>query len=139
MNGRTIVERERGFTLLEMLVVIVLIGVLAGIGLEYVSKAMDHARINADIAQGRRIKEAMDVFYVRNGRYPGSIDELTGSGYINTLVSAQKVAGQSVVVSASNPTGAPVFEIELSAGKVTVHDVSSGTSPYAAVWSSGSS
>lgn len=138
MNGSTIVERERGFTLLELLFVIMLIGVLAGIGLEYVSKAMDKARINSDIAQGRRIKEAMDVFYVRVGRYPQTIDELMSSGYIHSVVSAQKVAGQSVTVTDANLSSDSVFNIYLSAGKVVVNDVSSSATPTE-VWSSGSS
>ncbi len=139
MNGRTIVERERGFTLLELMFVIMLIGVLAGIGLEYVSKAMDKARISADIDQGRRLKEAMDVFYVRNGRYPDSINELMSSGYIHRVVSAQKVGGQSVEVNDTTWSNGsdPVFNIDLTYGNVVVNDVSTGAAPVP-VWSSSS-
>ncbi|MBC7869077.1 prepilin-type N-terminal cleavage/methylation domain-containing protein [Candidatus Saccharibacteria bacterium] len=63
-------NKQHGFTIVELLIVIVVIGVLASISIVAYSgvqsKARDTVRSN-DIAQ---VKKAIELYYVDNGSYP---------------------------------------------------------------------
>jgi general secretion pathway protein G len=70
-------KRRAGFTLAEMMVVIVIIGILATIVVPNVMQKMfqgQEAKIKADIVS---IKEALDAFAMQNaGTYPDTLDKL---------------------------------------------------------------
>ena len=90
MNSRrTMLQRERlkesqgGFTLIELMVVILIIGLLATIVVQNLKSATDKAKrvkAQADIAQ---LKSALDRYYLDAGSYP-----TTDQGGLQALVSA---------------------------------------------------
>src|SRR6185503_19011870 len=70
-------RRNRGFTLVEMLLVIVIIGILAGAIVTSLSGRSQEARITramADMQGGLSL--ALDLFDFDNGRYPTSDEGL---------------------------------------------------------------
>ena len=70
-------KRNRGFTLVEMLLVVTIIGILAALVIPKIAGTSDKARITAaqaDIKGG--IKTALDRFEVDNGYYPKSLQDL---------------------------------------------------------------
>jgi general secretion pathway protein G len=63
-------ENERGFTLIEILVVVVIIGLLIGLVAINLIPQAEKARRTTAYAQMKSIEEALDLFRLENGRYP---------------------------------------------------------------------
>ncbi|MEA4900468.1 type II secretion system protein [Desulfitobacterium sp.] len=62
--------KQQGFTLVEVLMVVVIISVLAMIAIPKISSSSEGARKNADIATAHQVKTALDRYQVENGIYP---------------------------------------------------------------------
>lgn len=67
----TFSEHERGFTLIEMLVVIAIISILIGIGINTFTIAQKKARDVRRKADLRNIQTALELYYQDHGSYPG--------------------------------------------------------------------
>lgn len=61
---------EAGFTLVELLVVLAIIVLVAGLVAPQVLRYLGSARSDAAMAQIRNIGSALDLFYIDNLRYP---------------------------------------------------------------------
>ena len=71
--------RNLGFTLVEMLLVMTIIGVLAAVVVVQFGNLGDKGRINATRASIQAIETAIKTFTIMTGKAPKSIDELTSS------------------------------------------------------------
>jgi len=67
---------ENGFTLVEMLLVITIIGILAALVIPKMVGRSEQARLAAAHADLSSIKTALDAFEVDNGGYPRSLQDL---------------------------------------------------------------
>ena len=65
-------RRERGFTLLELMVVVVIIGVLASLIAPSVLRHAEEAKVTAAKADLSNIMNALKMYKLDNGRYPSS-------------------------------------------------------------------
>ncbi|HSP13167.1 MAG TPA: type II secretion system protein [Thermoanaerobaculia bacterium] len=68
--------RSRGFTLIELMVVISIIGILAGIAVVSVKNWQRRARETALMKDLHDMREAIDNFYADKQRYPADLNEL---------------------------------------------------------------
>lgn len=81
-------NKSRGFTLIEVMLVVVILSILAAIAVPRLSASADVAREKADITTGREVKAALDRFQIEKGIYPriGEISTLngkiTGGGFV---------------------------------------------------------
>lgn len=66
------ISRARGFTLIEILVVIVIIGILAGLIVPRVMDRPDQARVVAARSDISAIMNALKMYRLDNGSYPTS-------------------------------------------------------------------
>jgi len=110
---------ERGFTLLELMVVATLLVVLATIGLVQYKSGVTRAREGVLKTDLFNMRDAIDQYYADKGMYPGTLDELVSGGYLRkvpddpfTMSSSTWQTIQSEP-DASNPTAAPgVYDVK---------------------------
>ena len=69
-------DRQRGFTLVEMLVVIAIIGMIMGLIGPRVLNYLSESRVKTAKIQIQSFSSALDLFYLDTGRYPTSSEGL---------------------------------------------------------------
>jgi general secretion pathway protein G len=69
-------QGSSGFTLIEMLVVLVIIGLIMGLVGPRVLSYLTDARVKATKLQIESLGSALDLYYLDNGRYPSSSEGL---------------------------------------------------------------
>jgi general secretion pathway protein G len=70
-------EKQRGFTLVEMLVVITIIGLIMGLIGPRVLNYLSESKVKAAKIQLQSFGSALDLFYLDAGRYPSTAEGLT--------------------------------------------------------------
>lgn len=73
---------SKGFTLLELLVVIGIIGLLASILVVNLTGARRKARDTKRVADIRNLQSASEDYYGRNGKYPNTLADLVSGAQI---------------------------------------------------------
>ena len=61
---------QRGFTLIEIMVVVIILGVLGALVLPNVMSRPDHAKLTAARTDIQSIATALEIYRLDNGRYP---------------------------------------------------------------------
>lgn len=73
---RRVAARQAGFTLVEMLVVLAIIGLLVGLVAPRVFGQLAEAKVRTAHIQIESFKNALDLFYLDAGRYPSTQEGL---------------------------------------------------------------
>ncbi len=127
---------KKGFTLVELLVVVAIIGLLAGIATVSVNSVRTKARDARRVADIKQIQNALEIYYSDAGSYPATIADklgtntalvLTSNGwkaaaegtvYLNVPKDPQSVGEFVYTYSAAAPTKdySIVFKLESGSG-----------------------
>ena len=81
------VNNQHGFTLVELMIVIVIVGILAAVAIPIYQGNIRKAKMSECDAALGTVRTAMRVFYAEHGRYPRVADEtpVTGSALGDSL------------------------------------------------------
>ena len=77
--------REAGFTLLELITVVALIGILVGIALPNYKTAIIQSREAVLKEDLYRFRDLIDQYYADKGKYPASLEALVEEGYLRKM------------------------------------------------------
>lgn len=76
--GKIARKAQQGFTLIEIMVVVGIIGLLAAVLIPNVTSKMNEARIASARVQIKNVEEALVAYSMKHGgKYPDSLDKLT--------------------------------------------------------------
>jgi general secretion pathway protein G len=78
-------KRQNGFTLIELMIVMVIITILAGIGLAVYGNSVQAAKEATLREDLFRMREAIDQYYADKNRYPASLSSLVEDKYIRLV------------------------------------------------------
>ncbi|EKT4521587.1 type II secretion system major pseudopilin GspG [Pseudomonas putida] len=76
MSIRSARRAQRGFTLIEIMVVVIILGVLGALVLPNVMSRPDHAKLTAARTDIQSISTALEIYRLDNGRYPSTAQGL---------------------------------------------------------------
>src|SRR6478752_2117955 len=75
--SRTIFRKQGGFTLLELLIVIVIIGILALLIIPNITSAPKKARDTKRKTDITTVRKGLEEYFVNNNVYPNALSDLT--------------------------------------------------------------
>jgi prepilin-type N-terminal cleavage/methylation domain-containing protein len=93
-------KRNQGFTIVELLIVIVVIGILALLVITTYSGIQQKARNSKRQTDAQSLQTQLEAFYSQNGYYP-SLTDLNSSTWLGTNM---KSLDQNALIDPSNPT-----------------------------------
>ena len=117
--ARRAAASQSGFTLLELIIVLTLIVILAGMGLAQYRNSQIHAREAVLKEDLFRMRDAIDQYYADKNQWPSTLDALVSEGYLRKLpedpFTKSSTSWQSVPAEPdpNNPTAEPgVYDIK---------------------------
>jgi general secretion pathway protein G len=95
-------RRQSGFTLLELIIVIAIIGILATIAMPALKNMPVRAKESVLKTNLRTLRDMIDQYYGDKGKYPTALAALVDEGYVRRLPVDP--------ITKSSDTWIPVFE-----------------------------
>jgi len=78
-------SRMSGFTLMEMMIVMALIVILAGIGMTVYGNSVQRSKEAVLKEDLFRMRDAIDQYYADKNKYPGSLEDLVSEKYLRAV------------------------------------------------------
>jgi general secretion pathway protein G len=85
VSGMTRRHRQQGFTLLELIIVVAVIGILATIVMPKLLHTPDRAKEAVLRTDLRTLRDVIDQYYADKGKYPESLDVLVEDQYMRSV------------------------------------------------------
>ncbi|MGE3844219.1 MAG: type II secretion system protein [Vicinamibacterales bacterium] len=131
LDRRTV--RQRGWTLIEMVVVVSMIVILAGIAMAGYRNAVTRAQEAVLKEDLFRIRDSIDQYYADKGKYPADLQALVTDGYLRSIPEDPITRSTETwqVVQAEPDPNSPIAEIGMYDVKSGSDRVGTDGKPYA--------
>ena len=93
---------KKGFTIVELLVVIVVIGILAAITVVSYSGVTSKARTAQAQSNANSVRQVADIYYTDNGYYPATLVAFASGSTTTKLPSSVSVISELTTLDATN-------------------------------------
>ncbi len=110
---------ERGFTIIELMVVMTIIVTLATIGMVQYRQSVQFAKESVLKDDLFKLRDAIDQYYADKNQYPPSLEDLVSSGYVRAIpkdpITNSTTSWQAVPAEPdpNNPSVAPgVYDVK---------------------------
>lgn len=151
---KKLMRKEKGFTMVEMMVVLIIVAVLIAGGIKFYLGYIENSRVTKAKAQISTMQAALDTYYAENGVYPlgaGATNEakladlkvkMLNAGLVvtnTTDVNPVGVAGQDGILNMTDPWGSASFyryhslngtKYYIRTGEDTIQGQPAGTAVY---------
>ncbi|SHJ70741.1 type II secretion system protein G [Hathewaya proteolytica DSM 3090] len=113
---------KKGFTLIELIVVIAILGILAAVLLPKFSGFTDDARKKSAMSEAKNVYTAMSAYYAEKGVYPTETDKAT------TLSNLSDKLRTNTTIASTVPTdGSGLLFTYKFSDKITIKVTENGT------------
>ncbi len=85
MKLKSLKQKKKGFTLLELLVVLAILAILIAIAIPVYKNQKEKAAITAHNSNVRVLETSVESYRQDNGKYPATVKELEDKGYIKSV------------------------------------------------------
>jgi general secretion pathway protein G len=127
-------KHEAGFTLMELMIVMLIIGVLAAVAIPSFISSIKNAKEAALKEDLHVLRDAIDSYTMDKNKAPQSLDDLVQNGYLKEIPQDPFTHSRDTWVTASDDTYADLDQTE--AGINNVHsgseEIGTDGQPYSA-------
>ncbi|MFC5473637.1 type II secretion system protein [Paraherbaspirillum soli] len=105
-------KRAAGFTLIEMVIVLALIGLLLTLAVPRYFSALDNGKVKVQQQNLSTMRDAIDKFFGDRGRYPDTLDDLVQKHYLRSVpLDPLTEKSNWLIVVPSDPTLGGVYDV----------------------------
>lgn len=115
---KRILRDQRGFTLIELVIVLAVIGLLIGIAIPVYQHVLESARVRTDSSNAAMVENAVQMYRAEKGKLP-EIEDETQPAAFNSLIEILNTEGYIQQESLSASQEGKVFYYDKGTGKVT--------------------
>jgi len=118
-------QHERGFTLIELIIVLAIIGILVGLAMPEVRNTLKKSKEAALKDNLFTFRKLIDLYYSDKGKYPASIQTLVDEGYLRKIP-VDPITTKADWLEVREEPKADEIESGMELGIVDVHSSSEG-------------
>ena len=121
---RKMLQQQEGFTLVELMIVVVILGILAGVGIQQYGRVQTSAKASAHNANIKIITSAANMYLLTNDTAPADVNALVSAGYLDAVPrnpfgdSGADPAGEYELEIKKNTTDSDFWDITVKPGPV---------------------
>ncbi|HXI01655.1 MAG TPA: type II secretion system protein [Candidatus Saccharimonadales bacterium] len=119
-------KREDGFTLIELIIVIALIGILATIVVPNMRQTPMRAKEAVLKTDLHTFRDVIDQFFADRGYYPESLDDLVAKGYLRAVPEDPITKSKNSWITVMADEGGQQDTDLTGQGRAGIYDVHSG-------------